>query len=162
MPTPKLTQDIVTLIRHVMEGCTEEESQAKALVAEARRPGSLLAPFFEMDPGEAAYQYHLIQAHQLMIRASVWIQSEGGGRIAVPVFIKTTNEHPGRTHREIVMRDPRMQQDLEERFFDDMLRLCTRYARYGMPQVNQWIRQTCKLLKLQEPVLFDGRTAQAG
>jgi hypothetical protein len=156
-----ITPAVILAIQTIIEDCTEEDSQAKALVQEGLRPGSILAPFFTHDETAAAYAWNIHEARTLLVRVKVKIRLEGPRDLMVRAFIKTSHEQPGYHLREQVATNPALKQDTEARFCYEVGVLCARFAEYGVPQVNRRITQVCKALQLPIPTLFDGSKTRA-
>lgn len=157
---PNYPPEIVQLVIRVIERCPDHESQAKALVAAASTPGSPLAAYFTWDEREAAYQWHLHEAHQLIVRVRVQVEMGTRAPIIVRPLIKTHASEPGYSTFERVVSSPELQESTRERFLHELTLVCKRYSEYGIPQVNALIRVVCRALKLPAPVLFNGADVQ--
>lgn len=158
-----LPSEAFQLVRDICSRCFGEESQAKALVEEAKQAGSPLAPYFTANERVAAYQWHLHEARKLIMRVHIQIRVEGvGTHILVPGLIKVSHKQDGYVPFEDVATCVDTAEKLKERFLHELALLCARYATYGVPLINPLIRRLCKTMGVKPPpLLYDGAKATA-
>lgn len=97
------------------------------VVDAAKDPSSALHKFFTWDDTEAAEQYRLQQARQLIARVHVVIPASRGGTTNVRAYHALRSEQSGYRHTRDIMAGPELRESLLSQFASDLERLTERY-----------------------------------